>query len=104
MRMREKRRVEKEWRQQEELKRRRQENRERVMMERKCFFCEGFGYITCNCRNRGEGRLILMPSNKFEVLKSRVMNIGEGSGREIGKDRKTILREKRLKKEKLVEV
>jgi len=30
-----------------------------------------------------------MPSNKFEVLKSRVMNVGEGSGREIGKDRKT---------------
>jgi len=29
-----------------------------------------------------------MPSNKFEVLKSRVMNVGEGSGREIGKDRK----------------
>ena len=26
------------------------------------------------------------------------MNIGEGSGREISKDRKTILREKRLKK------
>jgi len=66
------------------------------MMERKCFVCEGFGYITCNCRNRGEGRLILMPSNKFEVLKSRVMNIGEESGREIGKDRKTILREKKI--------
>jgi len=32
------------------------------------------------------------------------MNIGEGSGRKIGKDRKTILREERLKKEKLVEV
>jgi len=38
------------------------------------------------------------------VLKSRVMNIGEGSEKEIGKDRKTILREKRLKKKKLVEV
>ena len=32
------------------------------------------------------------------------MNIGEGSGRKIEKDRKTILREERLKKEKLVEV
>jgi len=32
------------------------------------------------------------------------MNIGEDSGREIRKDRKMILREERLKKEKLVEV
>jgi len=30
------------------------------------------------------------------------MNIGKDSGREIRKDRKTILREKRLKKEKQV--
>jgi len=42
--------------------------------------------------------------NKFEVLKSRVMNIGEKSERETGKDRKTILREERLKKEKTIEV
>ena len=53
-------------------------------------FCEGFGHIDArNCRNRGEEGSIPMPSNKFEVLKSRVMNVGEGSGREIGKDRKT---------------
>ena len=32
------------------------------------------------------------------------MNIGEGSERETGKDRKTILREERLKKEKTTEV
>jgi len=32
------------------------------------------------------------------------MNIGERSGKEIGKNRKTILREERLKKEKPVEV
>ena len=32
------------------------------------------------------------------------MSIGEESGRKIEKDRKTILREERLKKEKLVEV
>jgi len=77
------------------------------MMERKCFVCGGFGHITHNCKNmenRGEEGSILMPSNKFEVLKSRVMNVGEGSGREIEKDRKTILREERLKKEKLMEV
>jgi len=33
-----------------------------------------------------------------------VINIEKGSERKIEKDRKTILREKRLKKEKLVEV
>jgi len=33
-----------------------------------------------------------------------VINIGKESERKIEKDRKTILREKRLKKEKLVEV
>jgi len=32
------------------------------------------------------------------------MNIREGSGKEIRKDRKIILKEERLKKEKLVEV
>ena len=45
-----------------------------------------------------------MPSNKFEVLKIKVMNIGKDSEKEIRKDRKTILREERLKKDKLVEV
>jgi len=73
-------------------------------MERKFFVCGGFGHIAHNCRNGKEGGSIPMFSNKFEVLKSRVMNIGEGSGREIEKNRKTILREERLKKEKLVEV
>jgi len=32
------------------------------------------------------------------------MNIREGSGKEIRKDRKIILKEERLKKEKLVEL
>ena len=41
-----------------------------------------------------------MSSNKFEVLKSRVMNVGEGSGRKIRKDRKIILREEKLKEKK----
>jgi len=68
------------------------------------FVCGGFGHITHNCRNGREGGSIPMFSNKFEVLKSRVINIGEGSGIEIEKNRKTILREERLKKEKLVEV
>jgi len=38
----------------------------------------------------GEERLILMSSNKFEVLKSRVINRGKESGREISKNRKKI--------------
>ena len=38
------------------------------------------------------------------MLKSRVMNIREGDEREISKDRKMILREEKLKKEKSVEV
>ena len=73
------------------------------MIERKCFDCGGFRHITHHCRNRREERSTVMPSNRFEVLKSKVMNIREESGKEIGKDRKTILREERLKK-KLVEV
>ena len=76
------------------------------MIERKCFFCRGFGHIACYCRNV-ESRQKEEPTqrslNKFEVLKSRVMNVGEDNGREIRKDRKTILREEKLKK-KPVEV
>jgi len=34
----------------------------------------------------GEERSILMSSNKFEVLKSRVINRGEKSKREISKN------------------
>ena len=45
-----------------------------------------------------------MSSNKFEVLRSRVINIGEISGRKISKNRMIILKEERLKREKLVEV
>jgi len=37
-------------------------------------------------------------------LKDRVTNIREDSGREIRKDRKMVLREKRTKKEKIVKV
>ena len=53
----------------------------------------GFGYIAYNCRNvknRGEKRSTSMPSNKFEVLKNRVINTEEGSGNKIRKDRKII--------------
>jgi len=54
--------------------------------------------------SRQEEKLIQRSLNKFEVLKSKVMNIGEDSGREIRKDGKTILREERLKKVKPVDV
>jgi len=40
-----------------------------------------------------------MPSNKFEVLKDKVMQRGEGSGREAEKDKKEILREEKAKRE-----
>jgi len=84
-------------------------NRERAIIERKCFGCRGSDHIVCNCRNKENGRKgksTLMSSNKFKVLKSRVMNVEEESGREIRKDRKMILREEKLKekKKKLVEV
>jgi len=78
------------------------------MIERKYFVCGRFGHITYNYRNeesKREKRSTLILSNKFEVLRSRVMNIEEESRREIKKkNRKMILREERAKKEKLVEV
>ena len=83
---------------------RRETNKERTIIERKCFVCRGFEYIVHHCRNVREERSTPITSNKFEVLKNRVMNIGEESGREIRKDKKTVLREERVKKEKSVEV
>jgi len=83
MRKREERRAEKEWRYQEKKEKRREENRQRVIEERKCFGCGGFGH---------------MASNRFEVLKVRVMQREEGSGKEVVKDRKEILREERVKR------
>ena len=74
------------------------------MIEKKYFNYEGFRHIACHCKNKGEERLTVMPSNRFKVLKSRVINIEERSGKEIGKNRKTILREERLKKEKFEDV
>jgi len=45
-----------------------------------------------------EEELTQMSSNRFELLKVRVMQRGEGSGKEVVKDRKEILREERMKK------
>jgi len=95
MRRREEKRAEKEWRYQERKERKREENRQRVMKKRKCFGCGGFGHMAYNCRNVRAEEPTLVPSNKFEVLKVRVMQRGKESSKEAAKDRKEILREKR---------
>ena len=108
--MKEERKIEKEWKQQKIRKRRREENRQRVMEERKCFGCGGFGHMASHCRNMEKEEPMPVSSNKFEALKVRVMQRGEGSGKEIVKDRREILRkekvkrgvEKKEKKEKLL--
>jgi len=42
-----------------------------------CRSCKGFGHLARNCRNRKEGEKgAEMPQNKFEVLKSRVIQYG----------------------------
>ena len=38
--------------------RRREENRQRVMEERKCFGCKGFGHVVRHCRNMRKEELI----------------------------------------------
>ena len=70
-----------------------------MIEERKCFVCRGFGHIAHHCRNMEEEGSVQMPSNRFEVLRSKVMQRGEESGSEVGKNRKEILRKKRAKKE-----
>ena len=98
MRMKEERKAEKEWRQQEIRKRRREENRQKAMEERKCFGCRGFSYMASHCRNREGEEPMPVSSNRFEVLKVRVMQRGERSGKEIIKNRKEILREEKVKR------
>ena len=78
--------------------RRREENRQRVIEERKCFACGRFGHVASHCRNIGEEELTQVSSNMFEVLKVRVMQRGEGSSKEITKERKEILREEKTKR------
>ena len=73
MRMKEERKAEKEWKQQEIRGARREENRRKAMEEKKCFGCRGFGHMASHCRNRRGEELVQMSSNRFEVLKVRVM-------------------------------
>jgi len=68
------------------------------MEERKCFGCGGFGHIASHCRNRGGEEPVQVSSNRFEVLKVRVMQKGEGSGKEVAKDRREILGEEKTKR------
>ena len=98
MRMKEERKAEKEWRQQEIREARREGNRRKAMEERKCFGCGGFGHMASHCRNRGGEEPVQVSSNKFEVLKVKVMQRGEGSGKEVVKDRREILREEKAKR------
>ena len=98
MRKREEKRAEKEWRYQEIRERRREENKQKAIEERKCFACGGFGYMAYNCRKVGEEELTQVSSNRFEVLKIRVMQRGKGGGKEVTKDRKEILREEKAKR------
>ena len=68
------------------------------MEERKYFGCGGFGHMASHCRNEGKEELAPVPLNRFEVLKVRVMQKGEGSGKEVAKDRREILREEKAKR------
>ena len=45
-------------------KRRREENRQRAMEERKCFVCGCFGHIAHHCRNMRKEGSVQMSSNK----------------------------------------
>ena len=68
------------------------------MEERRCFGCGGFGYMASYCRNRGGEEPMPVSSNRFEVLKVRVMQRGEESSKEAVKDRREILREEKAKR------
>ena len=78
--------------------RKREENRQRAIEERKCFGCRGFGHMAYNCRNVGVEEPTLVFPNRFEVLKVQVMQRGEGSSKEIVRDRREILREEKAKR------
>ena len=98
MKKREERRAKKEWRYQEIKERMREVNRQKAIEERKCFGYGGFGYMASYCRKVGAEEPTSVFPNRFEVLKIRVMQRREGSGKEVTKDRKEILREEKAKR------
>ena len=98
MKRREEMKAEKEWRYQKIREKKREENRQRAMEERKCFGYGGFGHMASHCRNVRKEELIQVSSNRFEVLKVRVMQKGEGSNKEVAKNRREILREEKAKR------
>ena len=98
MKIKEERKAKKEWRRQEIRETRREENRRKVIEERRCFRCGGFGHMANHCRNVGVEEPVLASSNRFEMLKVRVMQKGEGSGKEIVRDRRETLREEKAKR------
>ena len=51
-----------------------------------------------NCRKVGEEKPTQVSSNRFEVLKIRVMQREKGGSKEVAKDRKEILREEKAKR------
>jgi len=85
----------------EEAKKKKEEKRKRAIRERRCFVCGIFGHIAHYYRNRGEKEgLVWMPQNRFEVLKNRAIQKGEGREKEVVKNRREILKEEKAKKEK----
>ena len=69
------------------------------MQEKECFGCGGWGHIVRSCRIKEQREVAtLQSSNKFEVLRSRVMDVGVLSRREVKKDRRMTLRKERSKK------
>ena len=82
-------------------KKKKEEKRKRVIRERRCFVCGIFGHMAHYYRIRKEKkRSTQIPLYKFEILRDRVMQRGEGSGREIVKDKREILKEEKAKREK----
>lgn len=75
MRIREERKAKKEWKYQEAWERRSEVNRERAMIERKCFGYKGFKHIACNSKNvesRREEKVMsseFVKKNKFKKKK-----------------------------------
>jgi len=53
------------------------EERTRGKKKKLCKYCKRFGHLARNCRNgKGKGKGTVVPQNKFEVLKTRVMQCG----------------------------